>query len=83
MDGRALDLPDASFEAAFSMFGVVLFPDWQAGLSEMVRVIRPGGVGSIGTWKHPKGAAATLLLAQTFRPALSRNRLSGTLERPG
>lgn len=65
MDGQALELPDASFDAAFSMFGIMLFPDWQAGLSEMARVIRPGGVGSIGTWKHPHGAAATLLLADT------------------
>jgi ubiquinone/menaquinone biosynthesis C-methylase UbiE len=65
MDGQALDLPDGSFDAAFSMFGVMLFPDWRAGLSEMARVVRPGGVGCIGTWKHPRGAAATLLLSQT------------------
>ncbi len=32
MDGQALDLPDASFDAAFSNFGVMLFPDWRAGL---------------------------------------------------
>ena len=64
MDGQALDIPDASFDAAFSMFGIMLFPDWQAGLSEMARVVRPGGVGSIGTWKSPEGAATTLLLAQ-------------------
>lgn len=64
MDGQALDIPDASFDAAFSMFGIMLFPDWRAGLSEMARVVRPGGVGSIGTWKSPRGAAITLLLAQ-------------------
>jgi len=64
MDGQALDLPDASFDAAFSMFGIMLFPDWRAGMSEMARVVRPGGVGCVGTWKNPRGAAATLLLAQ-------------------
>jgi len=64
MDGQALDLPDASFDAAFSMFGIMLFPDWRAGLSEMARVVRPGGVGSIGTWKSPAGAGSTLLLSQ-------------------
>ncbi len=64
MDGQALDLPDASFDAAFSMFGVMLFPDWRAGLAEMARVVRPGGVGSMGTWKDAS-AAANLLLAQT------------------
>lgn len=64
MDGQALDLPDSSFDAAFSMFGIALFDDWRAGLSEMARVVRPGGVGSIGTWPLPGGAAGSLLLAQ-------------------
>lgn len=63
MDGQALDLPDASFDAAFSMFGIMLFADWRKGLSEMARVVRPGGLGCLGTWKHPAGAAANLLLA--------------------
>jgi ubiquinone/menaquinone biosynthesis C-methylase UbiE len=63
MDGQALDLPDASFDAAFSLFGITLFPDWRKGLSEMARVVRPGGVGCIATWKEPAGAAANLLLA--------------------
>lgn len=64
MDGQALDLPAASFDAAFSMFGVMLFSDWRAGLAEMARVVRPGGVGSVGTWKLRGGAASNLLLFQ-------------------
>ena len=64
MDGQALDLPNASFDAAFSMFGIMLFPDWRAGLREMARVVRPGGIGCIGTWKEPSGAASNLLLAR-------------------
>ena len=64
MDGQALDLPDASFDAAFSLFGIMLFPDWQAGLREMARVVRPGGIGCVGTWKDRSGAAANLLLAK-------------------
>lgn len=64
MDGQALDLPDASFDAAFSMFGIMLFPDWRKGLAEMARVVRPDGIGSVGTWKEPAGAAANLLLAE-------------------
>lgn len=63
MDGQALDLPDASFDAAFSNFGIMLFADWRAGLAELARVVRPGGAGSIATWQHPAGAASTLLLA--------------------
>ena len=63
MDGQALDLPDASFDAAFSIFGVIMFPDWRKGLSEMFRVTRPGGHTVISTWQE-RGAATFLLLGQ-------------------
>ncbi len=43
MDGHALDLPDDSFDLAGSQFGVMLFPDMPKGISEMMRVVRPGG----------------------------------------
>ena len=66
MDGQALDLPDASFDAVFSIFGVVLFPDWRKGLSEMRRVTRPGGYGVVATWQD-RGAATFLLLGQVRR----------------
>jgi SAM-dependent methyltransferase len=62
MDGQAMDLPDESFDAAFSMFGITLFDDWRAGLTEMARVLRPGGTGTIGTWALPGGAAGSRLL---------------------
>ena len=78
-DGQAMDLPDASFDAAFSMFGVMLFADWRAGLSEMARVVRPGGVGSVGTWKDPGGAAATLLLAKLCDALFSEVHVPTTL----
>lgn len=66
MDGQALDLPDASFDAVFSIFGVIMFPDWRKGLAEMRRVTRPGGVGVIATWRD-QGAATFLLLGQIRR----------------
>lgn len=59
MDGQALDLPDASFDAAFSVFGVMLFPDWTRGLSELARVVRPRGRGVVAVWGHPEGAGPT------------------------
>lgn len=31
MDGQALALPDASFDAVFSIFGVIMFPDGAKG----------------------------------------------------
>ncbi len=44
MDGQALDLPDAGFDAVFSIFGVFMFPDWRKGLAEMARVCARHGV---------------------------------------
>jgi ubiquinone/menaquinone biosynthesis C-methylase UbiE len=43
MDGHALKLDDNSFDVAGSQFGVMLFPDMPKGISEMARVVKPGG----------------------------------------
>src|SRR3546814_411330 len=43
MDGHQLDLDDNTFDIAGSQFGVMLFPDFRQGLSELLRVTRPGG----------------------------------------
>lgn len=50
MDGQALAFPDARFDAVLSLFGVMLFPDFRAGLAEMARVTRPGGRCVVGCW---------------------------------
>jgi ubiquinone/menaquinone biosynthesis C-methylase UbiE len=66
MDGQALALEDASFDAVFSVFGVIMFPDWRKGLGEMARVTRPGGFGVVATWRE-EGAATFLLLGEIRR----------------
>lgn len=43
MDGTSLALPDASFDAAISVFGIILFPDADLGFREIARVLKPGG----------------------------------------
>jgi ubiquinone/menaquinone biosynthesis C-methylase UbiE len=77
MDGQALALEDASFDAVFSIFGVIMFPDWRKGLAEMARVTRPGGHGVIATWQE-QGAATFLLLGQ-IRRRLFPNREGMTM----
>jgi SAM-dependent methyltransferase len=53
-DGEALGLADASFDAAFSCFGIFLFGDRKAGWREAARVLRPGGTFVTSVWKGPE-----------------------------
>ncbi len=43
MDGENLDLGDTSFDVVISRVGLIYFPDQQRALSEMRRVLVPGG----------------------------------------
>jgi SAM-dependent methyltransferase len=43
MDGEALDLPDGAFDAVVSRVGLIYFPDQHRALTEMRRVLAPGG----------------------------------------
>lgn len=50
-DGQALPYADASFDAAFSMFGLFMFPDRARGFAELARVLRPGGRAVVASWQ--------------------------------
>ncbi len=50
MNGEALELLDASFDAAVSMFGWFMFADRARGLSEMHRVLKPSGRVLVTSW---------------------------------
>lgn len=88
MDGQALDLPDASFDSVYSIFGVIMFPDWRKGLAEMARVTRPGGRGVVATWQA-RGAATFLLLGRIReklfpgRPGMTMPEAVQALNDPG
>lgn len=54
MNGEELEFEDSSFDAAISQFGVFLFDDRARGLSEMLRVVVPGGRVVTSSWAPPE-----------------------------
>lgn len=50
-DGQALPYDAASFDAAFSMFGLIFFPERAKGFAELIRVLRPGGRAVVSSWQ--------------------------------
>ena len=49
-DAEALPFPDASFDVVLSQFGHMFAPRPEVALSEMLRVLKPGGIIAFATW---------------------------------
>jgi SAM-dependent methyltransferase len=62
-DGQRLPFADAAYDAAFSMFGLMFFPDRVAGLRELARVLRPGRPALISSWVPFQGPFGALMEA--------------------
>lgn len=52
MDGQDLHFPDHTFSHVGCQFGIMFYPDRQKGLSEIYRVLQPGGTAVILTWHY-------------------------------
>ena len=67
-DGQHLPYPDETFDVAFSMFGLFLFPDRAKGFAELHRVLKPGGRAVVASWKPqssiPAFAAVNAAIAE-------------------
>lgn len=81
-DGQALGFDAASFDAAFSAFGIFLFPDRLAGWREAARVLRPGGWFATAVWRGPEHNA---LAREQVAPILAAlpAALREAMPRPG
>jgi len=81
-DGQALPYEDGSLGAAFSMFGLMFFPDRVRGLREMKRVLQPGAPIVIGSWT-PFDAVPVLktlfVLLREYLPDLPFGNAKGPL----
>ena len=55
MDAARLEFADATFDAVFCVFGIMLIPDYRAALAEMARVTKPGGQAAVVMWNGLDG----------------------------
>jgi len=60
MDALALELPDASFDAVWSVEAGPHMPDKQRYADELLRVLRPGGLVAVADWNRRDPAAGPL-----------------------
>jgi len=61
-DAQQLPYQDAAFDAAFSMFGLMFFPDRMQGLREIRRTLKPGGKTLIASWAPTSQSPMMMLL---------------------
>jgi ubiquinone/menaquinone biosynthesis C-methylase UbiE len=82
-DGMALPLGTASCDAAFSMFGLIFFPDRAKGFRELRRILAPGGRAVVGSWVAEERVPIRVDLYRTLSelipdfPLVNRNRPLG------
>jgi SAM-dependent methyltransferase len=62
-DGQALPWGEGEFDGAFSMFGLMFFPDRAKGFSELYRVLKPGGGAVVSSWAPFEGPFASIMAA--------------------
>ena len=55
MDAAQLALPDAGFDVALCVLGLMYLPDPDAALRELHRVLRPGGRAVLAVWGERAG----------------------------
>jgi ubiquinone/menaquinone biosynthesis C-methylase UbiE len=68
-DGQALPFENATFDAAFSMFGLMFFPDRRKGFAELYRVLKPGARAAVSSWAPVERSPLMILMFGALRAA--------------
>ena len=80
-DGQALGLEDSAFDAAFSCFGIFLFPDRIAAWRSAAEALRPGGFLVTSVWRNPEYNEMARAQMEPLMAALP-TRLTAPPQRP-
>ena len=85
-DAQALPYPDKMFDAAFSMFGLMFFPDRHKGFAEIHRTLKSGGTIAVTSWAPVDQSPAMQAMfgaLRAIKPDLPEpQRAVATLENP-
>ena len=85
-DAQALPYADEMFDAAFSMFGLMFFPDRRKGFSEIYRTLKPGGTIAVTSWAPIDRSPAMQMIfgaIRAIKPELPEpQRVIDSLENP-
>lgn len=85
-DAQALPYADDTFDAAFSMFGLMFFPDRSRGFAEIHRTLKPGGRIAVTSWAPMDQSPAMMTMfgaLRAIKPELPEPQRSvTTLENP-
>ncbi|MBI4938421.1 MAG: methyltransferase domain-containing protein [Nitrosomonadales bacterium] len=85
-DAQALPYADATFDAAFSMFGLMFFPDRRKGFAEIYRTLKPGGTIAVTSWAPVDRSPAMQIMfgaIRAIKPDLPEpQKAIDTLENP-
>jgi ubiquinone/menaquinone biosynthesis C-methylase UbiE len=69
-DGQALPYPDGAYSAAFSMFGLMFFPDRAKGFAELRRILAPGARAVVSSWQPMERAPVMAAAFAALQAAL-------------
>jgi ubiquinone/menaquinone biosynthesis C-methylase UbiE len=80
MDGQHLTFPDEMFDAGYSIFGLMFFPDRARGFDELFRVVKRGGrvaVAVLGSAERFRLREILMSAIETADPGFRRTRRPG------
>ncbi|MCP3139122.1 class I SAM-dependent methyltransferase [Pyxidicoccus xibeiensis] len=82
-DGMELPFQDRAFDAGFSMFGLMFFPDRARGFRELHRVLVPGGRAAVSSWLPLERSPAMNVVYKSFAELMSAGGGSSGAPRDG
>jgi ubiquinone/menaquinone biosynthesis C-methylase UbiE len=85
-DAQTLPYADNTFDAAFSLFGLMFFPNRKQGFAEIHRTLKPGGSVAVSSWAPVDQSPAMMTMfgaLRAIKPDLPQPQRSiATLENP-